>query len=476
MANTYVDFDAVPIRLSKFTHVFLKGSDIALYHSLSQEIVFLHSDLYPLVEILKGGCTPEILYGRLPQYRVETLKPLLNELTKLGLVIDVDFNEAEQLQELQKAYLGGISIQIMYLLLTDNCNLACSYCFIEKALPEGYQHAVMSKSTAASALDLFSKSLQGNPSTNQESGPILIFYGGEPLLNLDTLSFVLSRVREMQSMNDLPQNLNLEMVTNGTLLTPEIVDLLLEYNVNVGVSIDGPANTHDTHRCYPSGKGSFKDALRGYNLLRSKCAPVGISLTLGPHNVDQAPEIVEWLIDDFQINELGLNILLDTPGKPYSTANEIYSHKAAESVIACFEIVREKGVYEDRMMRKVKSFTSGSVYASDCGAIGNQIVVAPDGQVGVCHAYVGSRKFFSSKDISKIDVFTDPIFLEWSKRSPLNMPQCNDCEALGICGGGCPYSAALQRGSIWAIDERFCVHAKETLHWLIWELRQSKPS
>lgn len=55
-------------------------------------------------------------------------------------------------------------------------------------------------------------------------------------------------------------------------------------------------------------------------------------------------------------------------------------------------------------------------------------------------------------------------------RSPLNMPECQDCPALGICGGGCPYQSELEMGSIWALDKRFCIHAKMTLEWLIWDL------
>jgi len=61
-------------------------------------------------------------------------------------------------------------------------------------------------------------------------------------------------------------------------------------------------------------------------------------------------------------------------------------------------------------------------------------------------------------------------YIEWNKRTPLNMPECQDCVALGICGGGCPMNAYSNNHSIWALDERFCVHAKMTLEWLIWEL------
>jgi len=50
------------------------------------------------------------------------------------------------------------------------------------------------------------------------------------------------------------------------------------------------------------------------------------------------------------------------------------------------------------------------------------------------------------------------------------MPECHSCEALGVCGGGCPMYAEDLGGSIWSLDKRFCIHAKMTLEWMIWDL------
>lgn len=102
---------------------------------------------------------------------------------------------------------------------------------------------------------------------------------------------------------------------------------------------------------------------------------------------------------------------------------------------------------------------------------GGQIVIAPDGHVGICHGYLGSRKYFvTNVNNMKFDPQSDPVFMEWSRRSPLNMDICRDCPALGICGGGCPLNADYEKGSIWEIDKRFCVHCKATIEWLIWDL------
>ncbi|MBU1871132.1 SPASM domain-containing protein [Patescibacteria group bacterium] len=123
-------------------------------------------------------------------------------------------------------------------------------------------------------------------------------------------------------------------------------------------------------------------------------------------------------------------------------------------------------------MRKVDAFVKSELYAFDCGAAGGgQIVIAPDGHVGICHGYLGSRKHFvTTVDDEAFDPQNDPVFMEWSRRSPLSMDVCRECPALGICGGGCPLNADFEEGSIWGLDKRFCVHCKTTLEWLIWDL------
>ena len=62
------------------------------------------------------------------------------------------------------------------------------------------------------------------------------------------------------------------------------------------------------------------------------------------------------------------------------------------------------------------------------------------------------------------------MFQRWARLSPLLTEACQSCEALGICGGGCPMNAERTTGSLDGLDARFCVHAKNTLQWLVWDV------
>ena len=173
-------------------------------------------------------------------------------------------------------------------------------------------------------------------------------------------------------------------------------------------------------------------------------------------------------MDDLKIQEgISFNILHFSPS--FLTGPE-YFRSSSRFLIDAFEKLRVVGVYEERMMRKAQAFIDRETMYADCGVIGNQIVVAPDGRIGVCQDFIKSRQYFGNSVLDdSYDPIAEGLFNEWKRRSPLFMEKCFDCEALGICGGGCPASVELKTGNRWNIDERICYHSKDTLEWLIWD-------
>ena len=160
--------------------------------------------------------------------------------------------------------------------------------------------------------------------------------------------------------------------------------------------------------------------------------------------------------------------MLESKARPVPNPKE-YGVKVATKLVDCFIIARENGVYEDRFMRKVRAFVNGDFYFSDCGGCGMQIVVAPNGQIGPCHGFCGTREFFVDPK-ENFDPRKHPFWIEWRSRSPINIEECLDCIALANCGGGCPHNSAVKEGSIWAIDRVFCEHSKAAVNFLIRDL------
>ncbi len=300
------------------------------------------------------------------------------------------------------------------------------------------------------------------------SSPSIVFYGGEPLLNREVFFAAVEETDRLKKRGVFPDTLEMNINTNGSLVDKAFASFCVKHKIEVDVSLDGYKSVHDSCRLWRGKKtGTFDDAMRGINTLKTEGAKTCISCTVSEANVLELPAIFNWFYDEAGIDIIGFNPLLNS--YQYRVNDPAYSKKVSVAMIECFKIARKRNMYEARMMRKVEAFVDRSLYDRDCCGCGKQIVVLPNGKVGTCHGYSGTEKFFTLLN-NDFNPYNHPFWQEWSKRSPINMPQCSSCEAITIFGGGFPHNADLNKGSIWEIDDHFCVHAKDTLNWLIWDL------
>lgn len=456
------------LRFSRFVHFWEKNGVIAIFHRISRKVLFVDRDILSDIK--------EYLLAGLDEVS-EEIKGLINCLENFRMLIPVDEQEEFEIDNLKKSILFRPCIDTLYLILTDDCNFCCTYCFFEGSYKKSEtKKQSMSSDTAITSIrkfaDYLKRSFEFPDFFPQEPG--IVIYGGEPLLNLKVFRLAIEEVSRLKNCGELPDKLSVNINTNGSLITPEIATFCVSHNIEVDVSLDGYESVNDICRQWKKDrKGTFSDIIRAISILKKAGANVCISCTVSEANVDELPKVFEWFLDELGVDKVGFNPLLDS--YHYRVKDDNYPYKVAQSMIECFKIARQRGIYEARMMRKVRAFVENQVYDRDCCGCGKQIVVSPDGKFGVCHAYSGTGEFFVQPD-DNFNPFIHPFWQEWSRRSPINMPQCYDCEALTICGGGCPHNAHLKRGSIWEVDDYFCIHAKETIKWLVWDLYEQTKS
>ena len=349
--------------------------------------------------------------------------------------------------------IANSTISIMYLILSSGCNQACDYCYLKEMVtynPANPAPKVMDRKTIKKAIDLFKGVVEG-----KVSGPQIVLYGGEPLINPD-IEFVLEYASQQMG------GVQFVLVTNGTLVTPKLAKLLAQYKVNVGISIDGPEKIHNAHRIFKNGRGAFKRAKMGNDLLSSAQANVSISCTVSKESAETLRSTMLWILDEFGAKGVDFNLLI-------GESDPKYAENAANAMIQCFELAKERGFYVDRVMRHVKPFVDGRVHLHDCGANGNQIVVTPDERIGICQAFLNSgENFFPMAEV--LEPESHPLWKAWKQRSPFNIQECFSCEALGICGGGCFYDVYQNTGNIMGVSSVHCVYIKKLLSFLLQDL------
>jgi len=450
------------LKVSPFLHILSMDNEyMALYNSLNLEIAFVKK---LLIEKYRRG-------DNFVSTDQES-EMILRSLLKINLLIPEDSDGFELYNSYTKA-LQKPAINILYLLLTDACNLRCGYCYFLADMYKDYNFSFMSEEIMVAAIEMFARCIKKSIADGSDDQQIVI-YGGEPTLNKKTLLTTLKYIDSAKERGILPSYVSVTINTNGILLDEEILEQSRKSGAVVAISIDGPQEIHDQKRISSLGKGSFENVIKAYNLAKSIGAKTGVCVTVDKHNLSQLQKVIYWMADSLDTKGMGFNILIESGKIETEVEYQRYSQIAAEQLIECFKIAREKGIYEDRMMRRVKCFVEKEPVLSDCGGCGLQVVVSPDGRIGVCQAFCGSKEYFVSEPFETFEPENHPFWKEWRSRSPFSIPKCKSCIAFGNCGGGCPYSAYKRQGTIWALDERFCIHAKASVEFLIKDLWQKQ--
>ena len=451
---------------SRFSHVLEKGDTVAVFHSLKMKPVYLQRIVWDNICTILNSITTNQTNTTTTIDNIESLS-IIDALKKNSTLIRKTAIDDQVLEHII-SNIPPPTIKIAYFILAETCNMKCSYCFenLNNNIPKS-KNALMSKTTVLKSLDFLAHQIESDKNGSDEIN--IIIYGGEPLLNWSALTLLLESLESRRKLNpNVWKRVKVSLVTNGTLISNDIACYLKKHNVSVGISIDGPKPVNDINRLYVNNVSSFDATMKGINKCRNASLDFGLSVTLSEECINSFREVIDFI---FKIKPLsiGFNILMTNNSADYS--NE-YNTRAANFLIDAFQEFRKHGLYEDRIMRKVKSFIESRIYPFDCGATGgNQVVFAPSGRVGICHGFLQEKKFFpTTVDNHGFDPKEDPVFIEWGNRTPLKMTECQSCIALGICGGGCPLNAERMSGSIWNLDDRFCVHAKRTVEWLIWDL------
>jgi len=162
----------------------------------------------------------------------------------------------------------------LLLFLSDRCNMACDYCFLDL---NGRPGAVLSEGDASRALD---RHLAAH-------GPRarVTILGGEPLLHPELALAVARRARAGGAKTTL--------VTNALKATPALASELAGLGVELSASVDGPAEVHDAHRRMAGGAPSHAAVAAALERLDPRDWRVNLVLT--EDTAGRLLSSVEWL-------------------------------------------------------------------------------------------------------------------------------------------------------------------------------------
>ena len=397
----------------------------------------------------KGALTRQEVMAGLACGPNENRQDLFRGLLKRRVIIPAD--KGASVSKNVKPHSVSIPLKTLILHLTNACNLNCRYCYHAEWDLNQAKKKVMGIEVARRAVD-FLLDYAG-----ELEEVVLVFFGGEPLLNFKVIPAVVDYA--CQKASGKGKKINFAITTNGTLLSEEIIAFFQDKNIGVTVSMDGFASVHDRYRRFADGSPSYAMMLPKIKRLlnRSDQRPAVARVTL-VEDPGKAPQILDHL--------LGLGFA-EVGFAPVTTGHPDYqlSSHDMDLLLGEFQNLSQKFLYAAQERRfygfsniidMLVSLHQGEVMNYPCGAGLGLFSIGPHGRLYLCQRFTGQDEFcmgdiFNGFDQKKLETFRDQAEIS-------NKADCRQCWVRTICTGGCYHEACVREGN----------HLKPNLHYCGW--------
>lgn len=352
-----------------------------------------------------------------------------------------------------KSYLFQ-STSLFIFVVTNYCNAACLYCQAQDALSKRY--GSMTTDTARKAVDIALSS----PAYNMD----FEFQGGEPLLNYNTIRFIVEYTEQQAPLKH--KNVSFSLVSNLILLTDEMLAFFKEHNVSISTSLDGDACVHNTNRPLAGGGPTFDCVTAQFRRVRDFGVPIGAIETTTRFTLGKHKELIDTYIS---LNAMSVFIRPLTP-LGFARGNWEKIGYTPEEFLQfyqdCLEYILQKNLegvpieesHAKLFLRKIL-LGEGVNYMelrSPCGAGIGQMAIYHDGRVFTCDegrmlAEMGNDAFQLGTVEDTYDALVDNPVCKAACASSLleSMPKCCDCAYHPYCGT-CPVVNFAMDGDIFA--------------------------
>ncbi|MCU7786917.1 radical SAM protein [Pyrobaculum sp. 3827-6] len=257
-----------------------------------------------------------------------------------------------------------------YINLTSYCNLACSYCYVQQGSygflkPETFNEKLIKKTVEL----IDSLGIR-----------YVAFFGGEPLLHQDGIK----KFIEIFEKNN--NYIEFGIVTNGTLINKDFVELAKSYKISITVSLDGWRLLHDLNRQYRSGKGSFSDVIKGIEALLAEQIPLFIQATYHPSflNYKVTPLKIAFYLSKFTKYFAIKPALILEKDRKYEIASMFieYGKYAVETLDI---LSKDNLIYADQDVVSITKILNDRIFRSFNCEFSYYITILPNGDIYTCN-------------------------------------------------------------------------------------------
>ncbi len=348
-------------------------------------------------------------------------------------------------------------IEVVVIQPTPFCNIACTYCY----LPHRNARGVIAQETVHRAFAEIFASGFANPEL------MVIWHAGEPLVV--PVEFYRVAFAAIEALRPPHVRVTHSFQTNGMLLSEDWCDLIRDWGVGVGVSVDGPRHLHDAHRVTRAGRGTFDPTMAGVRLLQKHGIPFYALSVLSVRSLDAAREL-----HDFYVAEGIEQVCFNVEESEGEHVSELFAQSDTYQRFRAFleEFWRlSRSRRQIRFVREIDGMMPRIFRPAELPMRNQQ--VEPLAMLNIDHK--GRVSTFSPEllgyenaeydDFIIGDINRDSMasILETCLRSPMlrdiaaGVERCRrDCEYFSVCGGGAPVNQLSEAGGFDAGRTAFC--------------------
>lgn len=254
--NNKKDFCLVDVHGYRYLYDFINCT-FQQYDTLVY-LLLEHLELFPISNI-KSISAEKIKQenSNISKYSVNEIKIALNE-------VETIFQRIEKKKKLTSFYQYPLfkrtdiikslvrTTQIV-IELTEKCNLDCTYCCYGDLYNNTSRNKKKNDSNSAiTYLETLLNLKKEYLNSNIFESLVITFYGGEPLLNMNTIVNAVELISKIAS----PKSKIQYTITTNAVLIDKYIDFLIENDFKIYISLDG-SRFQDEYRKFPNGTNSF---------------------------------------------------------------------------------------------------------------------------------------------------------------------------------------------------------------------------
>ncbi|MDR2407478.1 MAG: radical SAM protein, partial [Bacteroidales bacterium] len=310
---------------------------------------------------------------------------------------------------------------------TFKCNLNCSYCIC-------FRNNIKSKVQEMSLATAKKIAQEANELKIQQ----IVFTGGEPFLNFKV-------IEQIQNTTTA----EIVILTNGLVISGRNLRNLDPRRTTICVSMDGLTEEENYYR-YKKNDMMTK-VVKTIGMIKAENLKLGIFLVVHSLNLPTLEKILKKMIVLYEPTFLGVNIPHYTEDGNYILSLE-ESAQFADCLIRIHKELNGKTCLL-QVDKKLSYFNRNVLNFSSCKVSGNQWTFDPSGNKTRCLKLdLVSKEYFNTED--------------FRPHLPVFRKSCLNCEAIGICGGGCFFDQH-KLDPINYLDPRVCCINKKLVRYFI---------